>query len=127
MYTGWPVSSFGLRTPGVGGIVLDSTGTGPIIARVNGSDRLNITSTLFEAGGAIISSGTVTSFRTAGAAANTGITLPTCNSTTQFHQFAVDDTNDTASAMLCWCRRGTDDSTYAWVSIHDNTTACIDP
>lgn len=127
LYTGWAASQFGLRTGASGGMMLDSYNAGPIEARVNGSDRLNITSTLFEAGGAIISSGTVTSFRTAGAAASSGITLPTCDSTTQFHQFAVDDTNDTAAAMLCWCRRGADDTTYAWVSIHDNTTACIDP
>lgn len=77
--------------------------------------------------GTVKASGTVAGFRTPGAAANDTVTLPTCDVNMQFHQIAVDDTNDTAVAMMCWCRRGADDSTYAWVSVHDNTTACIDP
>lgn len=77
--------------------------------------------------GTVKASGTVAMFATPGAAGNDTITLPTCDVNAQFHQFAVDDTNDSAPAMLCWCRRNADDSTYAWVSIHDNSTACIDP
>ncbi len=127
VYTGWAASQFGLRTGASGGMMLDSYNAGPIEMRANAVDMLNVTSTEFEVGGAIATSGTPTMFRTPGAAANSGITLPTCDVNAQFDQLAVDDTNDAAAAMLCWCRRGTDNSTYAWVSVHDNTTACIDP
>jgi len=71
--------------------------------------------------------GTPPTWRIPTLATNTGGSAPTCAgaATAYGNTYAVDDTNDTAVAMMCWCRRGADDATLANVSVHDNSTSCI--
>lgn len=72
--------------------------------------------------------GTPPTWRVPTAIANDTITLPTCSTSADAGKLVyVDDSNDTAVAVLCVCRAGSDDSTYALVQVADNTTACIDP
>jgi hypothetical protein len=52
-------------------------------------------------------------------------TKPTCNSGGAGSIVYMDDTDDTAVGMLCVCRGNADDTTFSWVQVADNTTACI--
>lgn len=78
--------------------------------------------------GTQVTTGTPATWRVPTAIANDTITHPTCSTSADAGRVVlVDDSNDGAAGVLCVCRAGTDDATYALVQVADNTTACIDP
>lgn len=76
--------------------------------------------------GSQVTSGTMNTWRVPTGIANALPTKPTCATSVNAGQIIyVDDSNDTAVAMLCVCRADADDTTYSWVQISDNTSACL--
>ena len=78
--------------------------------------------------GAQVTTGTPATWRVPTAIANDTITHPTCSTSADAGKLVfIDDSNDAAAGVLCVCRAGTDNTTYALVQVADNSTACIDP
>lgn len=97
------------------------------ISATTGTDLLTVDGA-GSAAGTQVTTGTPQTWRVPTAIAASGITLPTCSTSADAGKLVyIDDSNDTAAAVLCVCRAGADDTTYTLVQVADNTTACIDP